>query len=269
MASRRAVSRPAATRAILLGLILAATAGVCALPALPQDPSYHAFADARAFGPVLNAANVLSNLLFLVAGLLGLRAVARHRALPARAAWTVAFAGITLVSVGSVWYHWAPADHTLLWDRLPMTVGFMGLLAAVMAIPLGHRASQRILGPAVIAGIGSVVAWRLTGDLRPYVWVQFAPLLVIGTIVVLGPLPSTHRRALMTALALYAIAKGFELADARLFAATAGVISGHTLKHLAAGVACLALVRLARPPTVPPVGLHGITVQGLADAQPS
>jgi hypothetical protein len=248
MASHLSVARPTATRGILLGLILAAAGAVSALPALPQDPSYHAFADARAFGSVVNAANVLSNLPFLVAGLLGLRAVARHDALPARAAWTVAFVGITLVSVGSAWYHWAPADHTLAWDRLPMTVGFMGLLSAVVAIPFGHRVSQRILVPAVIAGVGSVAAWRLTGDLRPYVWVQFAPLLVIGTIVVLGPLPAMQRRTLMGALALYAVAKGFELADARLFAATSGVVSGHTLKHLAAGAACLSLVRLARPP---------------------
>jgi hypothetical protein len=103
--------------------------------------------------------------------------------------------------------------------------------------------------PAVVAGVGSVVVWRITGDLRPYVWVQFTPLLVIGAIVVLGPLPPPHRRALLSALVLYVIAKGFELADARLFAVTAGVISGHTVKHLAAGAACAVLVRLTTPHT--------------------
>ena len=87
-----------------------------------------------------NAANVLSNLVFLVAGLLGLRSAVRQTALPARPAWIVAFAGIALVSVGSAWYHRAPADDTLLWDRLPMTVAFMGLLAAVLATPFGDRA---------------------------------------------------------------------------------------------------------------------------------
>jgi hypothetical protein len=148
--------------------------------------------------------------------------------------------------VGSTWYHHAPGDDTLLWDRLPMTIGFMGLVAAVLAIPLGERAASLILVPAVVAGIGSVVAWRLTGDLRPYVWVQFTPLLLIGATVVLGPLAPAHRRALLSALGLYVLAKGFELADARVFEATAGVASGHTLKHLTAGAACGALIRLTR-----------------------
>ena len=234
------------TRAILLALLVAAAVAAWALPPLPQDPAYHAFADGRALGPIANAANVLSNLVFLVVGLLGLRDAVRQPALPARPAWIVAFAGIALVSVGSAWYHRAPGDDTLLWDRLPMTVGFMGLLAAVLAIPFGERIARLALWPAVVIGVGSVIAWRLTGDLRPYVWVQFTPLLLIGTILVLCPLPPARRRALLSALVLYVIAKGCELADARLFVATAGVVSGHTLKHLAAGAACGALVRLIR-----------------------
>ena len=234
------------TRAILLALLVAAAVAAWALPPLPQDPAYHAFADARALGPVANAANVLSNLVFLVVGLLGLREAVRQPGLPARPAWMVAFAGITLVSVGSAWYHRAPGDDTLLWDRLPMTIGFMGLLATVLAIPFGERVARLALWPAVIIGVGSVLAWRLTGDLRPYVWVQFTPLLLIAATLVLCPMPPPHRRDLLSALVLYGIAKGCELADASLFAATAGVISGHTLKHLAAGAACGALIRLTR-----------------------
>jgi hypothetical protein len=234
------------TRAILLGLIVVAGVGAWALPPLPQDPAYHAFADGRALGPIANAANVLSNVVFLVAGVLGVRSAVRHKGLPARPAWIVAFAGIALVSVGSAWYHRAPGDATLLWDRLPMTIGFMGLLAAVLAIPFGERIACLALWPAVTIGVGSVIAWRLTGDLRPYVWVQFTPLLLIGAILVLCPMPPPHRRALLSALVLYGIAKGCEMADAAMFAATTGVVSGHTLKHLAAGAACSALVRLTR-----------------------
>jgi Ceramidase len=243
--SQRA-SRGRLTHGILLGLIVAAGVGAWSLPPLTQDPAYHAFADGRTLGPVAHAANVLSNLVFLAAGLLGLRDAVRQTALPARPAWIVAFAGIALVSVGSAWYHLAPGDDTLLWDRLPMTIGFMGLLAAVLAVPFGDRVARRALWPAVIIGIGSVIVWWLTGDLRPYVWVQFTPLLLIGATLVLCPLPPPHRRALLSALVLYGIAKGCEMADAALFAATTGVVSGHTLKHLAAGAACGALVRLTR-----------------------
>jgi hypothetical protein len=246
MPSHSTATGPPPTRAVLIGLAAAAAAATWALPALPQDPGYHALADSRPLGPVPNASNVLSNVVFLVAGVVGLRRALRQCTLPARPAWVVAFAGIALVSVGSAWYHHAPGDDTLLWDRLPMTIGFMGVLAAVLAIPLGERVARLILAPAVIAGIGSVVVWRLTGDLRAYVWVQFTPLILIGAILALGPQPREHRRALLSALGLYVLAKGFELADAGLFAATAGVISGHTLKHVAAGGACLALVRLTR-----------------------
>ena len=181
------------TRAILLALLVAAATAAWALPPLPQDPAYHAFADRRALGSVANAANVLSNLVFLVAGLRGLRDSLRQPALPARPAWMVAFAGIALVSVGSAWYHRAPGDDTLLWDRLPMTIGFMGLLATVLAIPFGERVARLALWPAVIIGVGSVLAWRLTGDLRPYVWVQFTPLLLIAATLVLCPMPPPHR----------------------------------------------------------------------------
>jgi Ceramidase len=212
------------TRAILLGLLVAAAVAAWALPPLRQDPAYHAFADRRALGPVANAANVLSNVVFLIVGVLGLRHTMLQATLPARPAWIVAFAGMALVSVGSAWYHRAPGDDTLLWDRLPMTIGFMGLLAAVLAIPFGERIARLALGPAVVIGAGSVIAWRLTGDLRPYVWVQFAPLLLIGTMVALCPMPPPHRRALLSGLVLYGIAKGCEMADARLFTATAGVV---------------------------------------------
>jgi len=243
---------PKRTVWILALLALLAAIGVAALPALTQDQAYHRFADTRPLGGLPNAWNVLSNAPFLAAGLLGLLTCWRRRELPGRAAWIVAFAGIALVSVGSAWYHRTPSAGALVWDRLPMTIGFMGLLVAVLEPLLGARASRLLLAPAVAIGLGSVAVWHWTGDLRPYVWVQFTPLLLIGATLVIGPLAPPHRRALMAALGLYAIAKVFEMADAPLMAATAGTVSGHTLKHLAAGAACGALVALIRRPVSPP-----------------
>lgn len=232
------------TRAILLGLMVAAGVAAWALPPLPQDPAYHRFADTRPLGGLPNAWNVLSNAPFLAAGLLGLLACWRRRDLPGREAWIVAFSGIALVSLGSAWYHWKPSADALVWDRLPMTVGFMGLLVAVLEPHVGQQASRILLVPAVAAGVGSVGYWQWTGDLRPYVWVQFTPLLLIAAISALD-----HRtpsaRPLLAALVLYGGAKGLEAADAAIFAATNGFVSGHPLKHLAAAAACLALVRVA------------------------
>lgn len=48
-------------------------------------------------------------------------------------ALAVLFAGVLLTSAGSTWYHLAPTNDSLVWDRLPMTLGFMGLFAASRA----------------------------------------------------------------------------------------------------------------------------------------
>jgi ceramidase len=241
----------ARTPGILGFLALASMLVVWLLPPIAQSEAYHGFADTRAAFGVPNAWNVLSNVPFLFAGAWGLAACARRPGLPARAAWIVAFAGIALVAAGSAWYHLAPSNATLVWDRLPMTIGFMGLLAAVLARPLGERTARAMLVPAVAIGIASVVFWDLTGDLRPYVWVQFMPLLLVAAILVVDPPPGAERRALGAAIVLYGLAKVFELLDPQIYAALGGLAGGHALKHLAAAAACAALVGVVRaaPPS--------------------
>src|SRR5512132_1541341 len=125
--------------AVLLGMALAAGAAIAVFPPIPQDPAYHRFADVRPVGSVANGWNVLSNLAVLVVGLWGLAHVVRARSGPgtafidARERWPYAlfFAGVALTGIGSAYYHWAPDTPRLFWDRLPMTVGFMALLAAI------------------------------------------------------------------------------------------------------------------------------------------
>ena len=43
------------------------------------------------------------------------------------------FFGLVLTAFGSSYYHLAPDKARLVWDRLPMTVEFMPLVAAVIA----------------------------------------------------------------------------------------------------------------------------------------
>ena len=238
--------RSTARYAWLLAAIAAGTAGgVALLPPLAQDPAYHRFADTREALGVAHGWNVLSNAPFLLAGLAGLAVCRRRRDVPARSAWAVAFAGIALVSLGSAWYHHAPSSDALVWDRLPMTVGFMGLFAAVLAGPLGPGAARWTVGPAVATGLASVAWWHWTGDLRPYVWVQFTPLLIIFVVVALDR-RRPAARWLLAALVLYLAAKGFESADAAIFTGTGGLVGGHALKHVAAAIACALLVRVAQ-----------------------
>jgi hypothetical protein len=242
------------TRSRIVAILLLASglmAGAALLPRIPQDAAYHRFADTRTILGVPNALNVLSNLPFLLVGLLGWRVVFRKsRFLRPSERWpyAVCFAGITLTAFGSSWYHWAPDNATLVWDRLPMTLGFMGLMCAVIAERLSVRAGLALLGPLIGAGIASVWYWRITetngaGDLRPYLLVQFGPAILIPALVLLFPARYTLSERYWRILGWYAAAKILEAADGPIFAA-GGIVSGHTLKHLAAAWACYEIVRM-------------------------
>ncbi|HSD21934.1 MAG TPA: hypothetical protein VLC54_17925 [Anaeromyxobacter sp.] len=249
-----------ALRVLVFALITAAAvAAPLAAPRLAQDPAYHLFADRRALLGIPNAANVLSNLAFLAVGLLGLSVLrARHAELldaRERAPWAVLFAGVVLTGAGSVVYHLGPTNGTLAVDRLAMTIGFMGLLSAMIAERLDVRIGVALLLPLLVIGAASVLWWygtelRGSGDLRPYLAVQAYPLLAIPLLLVLGRARYTGSSWLLAALALYATAKLAEVWDAAIFLATARVVSGHTLKHLLAalGIGVLALMLARRRP---------------------
>lgn len=240
--------------AALLGLAAIAVVTAWLLPPIPQDPAYHAFADRRAALGIPNAANVVSNVGFAVVGALGLGwLAARARALATweRAAALVIFAGVFFTAAGSAYYHLAPDNARLLWDRLPITLVFMALFAFVIGDRVDARAGRLLLLPLIVAGAASAVSWHVSelagrGDLRFYGVVQFFPMIAIPLVLVLFPARSTGAVWLWTALALYAIAKAAEAGDGWVLLAT-GIVSGHTVKHVvsALAAACL-LAMLAR-----------------------
>jgi uncharacterized membrane protein YhaH (DUF805 family) len=235
-------ARDAWWRYAVLALIVAGSLiALLSWPVIRQDTGYHGLADRRTFLGVPNVGDVASNLAFLLVGIAGLVLCVRRRIDGARGAWIVFFAGIALVAVGSAYYHWAPRDGTLVWDRLPMTIALMGLFVALLAEHLGLVWERRLLVPAVLVGLASVVYWAHSGDLRPYVWVQGIPLLAIPVVAILfrGGLGGTWY--LLAGLVCYVIAKVCELYDQRIFSLTGEAISGHTLKHLLAALACFAV----------------------------
>ena len=232
---------------LMLGVAAAALLITWWVPPVPQDPAYHRFADARSFLGVPNALNVLSNLALLIAGAAGLRLVLGGAGRAAfadrreRWPWVVFFTGLGLTGLGSAWYHLDPSNGRLVWDRLPMTVAFMGLFAAMIGERIGPRAGLAVMGPLLVAGAGSVLWWHAGeqqghGDLRAYGLVQFFPMLAIPLLAWLFPARYTHGWYWGLAVLIYAAAKGLELADARVLA-LGGVVSGHALKHLGAALA--------------------------------
>ncbi|HZW87685.1 MAG TPA: hypothetical protein VFF12_01285 [Myxococcaceae bacterium] len=263
------------------GLVLGGTAAAAAivaacLPRIPQDPGYHLFADARTVLGVPGGLNVISNVAFALVALAGLRLLVRGGAVVQepreRWAWIVFFVGVGLTSLGSAWYHLSPSNDTLLWDRLPMAVAFLALLSATISERVDPKVGARLLGPMVLAGIGGVLYWTATeragaGDLRPYVLVQFFPLIAIPLLLLVGRPRYSHGWLYLVVLGLYALAKVAEVDDAAILRAT-GSVSGHTLKHLlaAASVGMLsAMLARRRSLTLssPEVGDERATLRGV------
>jgi len=210
---------------------------------IPQDRGYHVFADGRSCLGIPNFGNVSSNLLFLLVGLAGVRHSLRRRD-GAWRSWLVFFAGVALVFFGSSWYHRAPNDDTLVWDRLPMTIAFMGLFTALVSEHLGSRMEARLLAAALAVGVFSVFWWQYSGDLRIYIWVQGAPLLAIPYVIAAFAGRYDRRHYLLYGVGLYALAKVAELLDHEIYAATATAISGHSAKHLLAALAVFCVLRM-------------------------
>ncbi len=221
----------------LYGAMIFSLVALLPLPPLLQDQHYHQFADQRELFGIPNFWNVVSNLPFIAVGLAGLR---RFHHDPTT---VVLFAGLFLTGLGSSYYHLAPSDGTLFWDRLPMTLCFAAILAAVVEERVDARAGSMLLVPMLVIGIFSLLLWRWTDDLRLYAWAQFFPLSVLITILSFFPPKYTGSRYWIAAAAFYVLAKVFEYFDEAIFS-FGGIISGHTLKHLAAATAGFAVLRL-------------------------
>ena len=244
-------------RIIILGwLTVAAGIAVALLPRLPQPLDYHNFADQRTFLSVPNFFNVISNAPFLLVGVwglllvLGLRETAGQPFMTPVERWPylILFVGVALTCFGSAYYHLAPDNARLVWDRLPMTLGFMSLLSALLMERVNLRAGLMALGPLLLLGLASVAQWyaselRGAGDLRLYLMVQFYTLLLILLILGLFPARYTRGADLVVAMGFYVLAKLFEVLDRRIFN-LGHVISGHTLKHLAAALGVYWIFRM-------------------------
>jgi hypothetical protein len=240
---------------IRLFLVLAAALGIAALlvPRTPQSLSYHHFADRRSWVGIPNFGDVASNVLFLVAGFWGLAFLSRksshERFIDARERWPYVFIflGLLLTACGSAYYHLAPDNARLVWDRLPMTIVFMPLVAAMIAERVNVKLGLCLVPVLIAVGIGSVLQWHLSeqqgaGDLRFYAVVQLYALLALLAALLLPP-RYTRGSDLLVVAGLYVLAKILETVDRQIFS-LGHIVSGHTLKHLAAGAAGYWILRM-------------------------
>ena len=163
-------------RWIPAAVMLLIAAAMLAHGPIAQLAHYHDFADRRPLFGIANAADVLSNIGFAIVGVWGLVALAPHRCEPRIArGWpghALFLGSLVLTAIGSVWYHLAPDNARLFWDRTPIALLCAGLLIAVDAETREDAQPRWMLPALVAAAVASVEWWSYTeghgeGDLRP------------------------------------------------------------------------------------------------------
>ena len=256
---------PRRTRVAIIAVFCLAALTILSLaPRLPLGPSYHVFADQRTVLGLPNGQNVLSNIPFFIVGMWGLVWLMSHAGRSSfldqreRVPYLVFFAGVMLTGMGSFWYHLAPSNSRLPWDLLPMSFSFVALVVAAYMERVNVRAGYLAMVPMLLAGGFTVVYWYVTswagqGDYKYYLFLEFSSPVVLALLIGLFPPRYTGFRFLAIGFGLYVAAKVFEGYDFAIYRHLGRTVSGHTLKHLTAGVACywiLEMLRRRRPVSI-------------------
>lgn len=243
-AGRPALSRPEV--ALLLG-VLALLAGALWGPQLALPAHYHAFADQRSFFGMPCVMDVLSNGPFALAGVAGLWQLARtpeNTLLPAqRTLAALFFTGLLVTAAGSGWYHWRPDDAGLAVDRAGMGVAFAGLLGLAVADRISDRAGPALAACILLLAPVAAVLPLVHGNMGPWAVLQAGGLVLLAALACMRVRPGALGFSIGAVMALYAVAKALEGADHAVFALTQGIVSGHSLKHAAAALAAVPVLR--------------------------
>lgn len=216
---------------------------------IAQTNHYHNFADERLFF-IPNAQNVLSNLIFILAGYYAAISVSFEKFSYRDKLFLITFVvGVFFTGFGSMYYHLIPNTVTLFWDRLPMTVGFASFTYWLLSKSALKKLNSSITELALfltylIAAIGTTVYWSYTesmgrGDLRPYFFIQFFSILCALVVVLTYKTNSYPRVGCFWLFLCYVLAKVTEGLDEKIYSALFQVTSGHALKHIIAGIGCL------------------------------
>jgi hypothetical protein len=238
---------------LLGGLAISLFVIAAFIPRFPQPATYHSFADRRGWLGIPNFGDVVSNAGFVIVGILGLYATLRR---PVRIhfvdqnekwPYLIIFFGLLLTAAGSSYYHLAPDNARLVWDRLPMTIVFMSLVAALIAERINVCAGLTLLPFLLAIGVASVLQWRWTetqgrGDLRFYAAVQLYAMLAVILALFLKP-KYTRGSDLAVLAGFYLFAKLTETFDKQIFS-RGHLVSGHTIKHVAAAAGSYWILRM-------------------------
>ncbi len=231
-------------------VVIVGVVSVLMLDPISQNLQYHSFIDQRNIAGVPNFWNMISNLPFLLVGIMGLHSILASQNAKiineVKNLYTVLFAGISLVAFGSAYYHLWPSNETLVWDRLPMTIAFMALFSVIISEHISVRLGKVVFWPLLLIGLFSVIYWYITetkgeGDLRLYLLIQFLPMLVMPLILLLFKSKFTNSHGYWLLLCAYILAKIFEHYDEEIYNMVS--FSGHSFKHAIAALGVFFLLK--------------------------
>lgn len=220
------------------------------VPAIPQNPDYHYFADETTWFGIPNFWNVISNFPFIIVGIVGLRhSFKTSLSKFEKVVYIVLFSGIFLTGCGSAYYHWQPTNWRLVFDRLPMTLVFMSFFSLVLADIFNPRDVAKLFPFLLFLGFFSVLYWYYTetigqGDLRLYGIVQFLPMLLLPLFAIIYRNRINYLSLILQLLIVYGFAKVLEKLDFSIFEWS--FFSGHSLKHIFAALATFLLYKLIK-----------------------
>jgi hypothetical protein len=245
--------------ALIILLSAAAAVSLFLVGPIPQDTTYHLFADGREIFGIPHFLNVVSNIPFIITGILGLNYLIKVREEGVKESFShpvdtvyyiIFFSGILLTGIGSSYYHIRTDNQGLFWDRLPMTIGFISFFTAVVNENISVKSAKILFIPLLFFGAASVIYWYLGengggGDLRPYILVQYFPVVLIPLIIFMFTSRYTRSCDFIFVILIYALAKVFEIYDSEIYSA-GEIISGHTVKHLVAAYAAYFVLRMLK-----------------------
>jgi len=217
---------------------------------ISQPQEYHDFADDREFLSIPNALDVMSNLAIVYPGILGLVLVYERRNESEISDDEVSiqitlFSGMILTFAGSVWFHLDPNDSTMLWDRLGMSVVIGSCISLLIHDMYDRNLAGNIHLPIVVISIISVLWWPVFDDLRFYFIIKHHPFILFPILLLFGNRIYDKVSGYYWGLSMFILATIFEFTDLKIFEIT-GFISGHTLKHIFAGIGLWFIMAMIR-----------------------
>lgn len=233
---------------LLLGVTIIGISTLFFIKPISDNPNYHQFADQRTIYIIKHFWNVLSNLPFILFGLLGMFLIRKnHHTINLPINNFAFYLGIFLTGIGSMYYHHQPCSETLVWDRLPMTISFMAFFSIIIGNCICISTGKKVLFPLILLGLISIIYWQMTKsmgteDLRFYALIQFLPIVLIPITLILFKNNNPVTKTYWYILIFYVIAKICEANDEFIFTHFK-IISGHSLKHLAAATVPVVLLR--------------------------